>query len=57
MKKGINQILAKHSGQPLERVEHDADRDYYMSSPEALKYGLVDEVVETMRVEEPVAKS
>jgi len=57
MKKLTNQILAKHSGQPLERVEHDADRDYYMSAPEALKYGLLDEVVETMRVEEPVGKS
>ncbi len=56
LKKSINQILAKHSGQPLERVEHDADRDYFMSAQEALKYGLVDEVVETMRVEEPAAK-
>lgn len=57
LKKSINSILAKHSGQPLERVEHDADRDYFMSAAEAMKYGLVDEVVETMRVEEPAGKS
>ncbi len=57
LKKAINQIISKHSGQPLERVEHDADRDYFMSAAEAMKYGLVDEVVETMRVEEPAGKS
>ena len=57
LKKSINLIIAKHSGQPLERVEHDADRDYFMSAQEALKYGLVDEVVETMRVEEPAGKA
>jgi len=57
LKKAINLIIAKHSGQPLERVEHDADRDYFMSAQEALKYGLVDEVVETMRVEEPAGKA
>lgn len=46
MKKHLNEILAKHSGQPLEKVEKDADRDYFMSSHEAVKYGLVDKVIE-----------
>jgi ATP-dependent Clp protease protease subunit len=41
----INQILAKHTGQPIEKITHDADRDFYMSGEEAKAYGLVDEVV------------
>ncbi len=40
----INEILAFHTGQPLERIQKDADRDYYLSSQEAKAYGLVDEV-------------
>jgi len=39
-------ILAEHTGQPLEKVEHDIDRDYYMSPEEALEYGIVDKVIE-----------
>ncbi len=46
MKKHLNGILAKHSGQSLEKVEKDADRDYFMSAEEAVKYGLVDKVIE-----------
>ncbi len=46
MKKHLNEILAKHSGQKLEKVEKDADRDYFMSSHEAVTYGLVDKVIE-----------
>lgn len=46
MKKHLNEILAKHSGQPLEKVEKDADRDYFMDAAEAVKYGLVDKVIE-----------
>ena len=40
----LNTILAKHTGQPLEKVRADTDRDYYMSADEALEYGLIDEV-------------
>ncbi len=39
-----NQILAKHSGQPLERIERDVDRNFWMSATEAKEYGLVDEI-------------
>ncbi len=39
----INEILAKHTGQPLERVEKDTDRDRFMNVQEALDYGLIDE--------------
>lgn len=45
IKKLINEILSKHTGQPLAKVEKDSDRDYYMSAEEALKYGLIDEVI------------
>lgn len=42
----LNQILAKHTGQSLKKVEEDAERDYFMSADEAKKYGLVDKVFE-----------
>jgi ATP-dependent Clp protease protease subunit len=45
MKKQINQILATHSGQPIQQLEKDTDRDYYMSSEEAKTYGLIDNIL------------
>lgn len=45
MKKHLNEILAKHSGQTFEKVEADADRDYFMSAAEAVEYGLADRVI------------
>lgn len=45
VKKTINDILAKHTGQPVTKIEKDTDRDFYMSALEAKKYGLVDEVI------------
>ncbi len=41
----LNQILSERTGQPLERIVHDTDRNYYMDSPEAVTYGLIDEVL------------
>lgn len=41
----INQILARHTGQKLEKIEKDTDRDFFMSGQEAKEYGIVDEVV------------
>ena len=41
----INQILADHTGQPVERIAKDTDRDFYMDAQEALEYGVVDEVL------------
>lgn len=46
LRERINQILAKHTGQKLEKIEKDTDRDFFMSSQEAKEYGIVDEVVE-----------
>lgn len=45
LKKQLNQMLATHTGQPIERIEQDTDRDNYMSAEEAVKYGLVDKVL------------
>lgn len=42
----LNEILAKHTGQTVDKVEKDTDRDYYMSANEALEYGLIDEILE-----------
>ena len=42
----LNEILAAHTKQPLDKIEADTDRDYYMSSEEALKYGIVDKIIE-----------
>ena len=41
----IENILVTHTGQPMERIHRDADRDFYMSSQEAVDYGLIDEVL------------
>ncbi len=43
------EIIAHHSGQPLDKVERDIDRDYFMSADEALAYGMVDEVMAPRR--------
>ncbi len=45
IKKEMNELMAKHSGQPLERIEKDVERDYFMSAEEAKEYGLVDKVL------------
>ncbi|MEW6776370.1 MAG: ATP-dependent Clp endopeptidase proteolytic subunit ClpP [Bdellovibrionota bacterium] len=49
LKGELNQILASHTGQALPKVEKDTDRDYYMSGQEAVKYGIIDRVVEQRR--------
>ncbi|PJA29041.1 MAG: ATP-dependent Clp endopeptidase, proteolytic subunit ClpP [candidate division Zixibacteria bacterium CG_4_9_14_3_um_filter_46_8] len=45
-KRRLNAILAKHTGQPVDRIEKDTDRNYFLSAVEAKEYGLVDEVYE-----------
>lgn len=50
LKHKINLIIAKHTGQPLEKIEKDTDRDYFMSAEEAKNYGIVDEVIESLKL-------
>ena len=50
IKQKLNELLAKHTGQPLEKVERDTDRDNFMSSEAAKEYGLIDEVIATARM-------
>jgi ATP-dependent Clp protease protease subunit len=45
MKDLLNQILSEHTGQPIEKIEKDTDRDFVMTAPEALEYGIIDEVI------------
>ncbi len=45
LREELNAILAKHTGQPLERIAQDTDRDYFMSGDEAKDYGLIDQVI------------
>ena len=54
LKKRLNEMLAKHTGQPLETIERDSDRDRFMSAEDAVQYGLIDRVL-TARSESAVA--
>ncbi|HYB60759.1 MAG TPA: ATP-dependent Clp endopeptidase proteolytic subunit ClpP [Methylomirabilota bacterium] len=49
MRSVINQLLADHSGQPIEKVEHDVERDFILSSEQAKEYGLIDEIISKHR--------
>jgi len=46
IKDRLNDILAKHTGQSLKKIEKDTDRDYFMSAEEAKKYGIVDKIIQ-----------
>ncbi len=49
IKRVLNEILAYHTGQPIEKIEKDTDRDFFMSAYEAKEYGIVDEVLESKK--------
>jgi ATP-dependent Clp protease protease subunit len=46
MRRRLDEIIANHTGQPLERVQRDTERDFFMTSPEAREYGIIDQVIE-----------
>lgn len=48
-RKVLNEILSKHSGHPLDQIEKDSDRDYFMTAEEAKEYGIVDSVIENKK--------
>lgn len=47
IKEKLNKILSKHTGQSIEKVEKDTDRDFYLSADEAKEYGIIDQVIKT----------
>ncbi len=53
----IKEIIVKHTGQPLDKVTHDTDRDFYLSAKQAVEYGIVDEILSTPTKEEAKKKS
>ncbi len=55
MKRRLNEIYVKHTGQPYEMIERTLDRDHFMSAEEALKFGLIDEVLTKRRDPEEVS--
>ena len=46
LKRRLEEIIANHSGQDLDKVSHDMERDYFMTSQEAQEYGIIDTVIE-----------
>ncbi len=48
----LNRILSKHTGQPIERIQQDTERDFFMSSEQAKEYGLIDEVIHERIIKE-----
>ncbi|HIJ51573.1 MAG TPA: ATP-dependent Clp protease proteolytic subunit [Planctomycetes bacterium] len=56
-KKMINEILAKHTGQPIEKIANETERDRYMTAEEAHKYGLIDEVLHEEKEEKKKTKN
>jgi len=57
MRSELNRILVKHTGQPLERIEADTERDYFMSGAEAASYGIVDKVITQRDIPSKAAES
>ncbi|MDZ4722324.1 MAG: ATP-dependent Clp endopeptidase proteolytic subunit ClpP [candidate division Zixibacteria bacterium] len=53
-KRRLNELLVKHTGQPIERIEKDTDRNYFMSAEDSRKYGLIDKVYEFERQEKKI---
>lgn len=47
IKNKLNEILSNHTGQPLDKVEKDTDRDFYLSAEEAKKYGIIDQIIKS----------
>ena len=47
MRQTLNEMLAKHTGQPIEKIERDTERDFFMSAQEAKEYGIIDDIIVT----------
>ena len=56
MRDSLNHIIFKHTGQPIEKVKKDTERDYFMTSEEAREYGIVDKVITTREMQNQLSK-
>lgn len=56
IKENINNILARHTGQPLEKIKNDTERDFFMSSQDALEYGIIDKVITKREIQDAIKK-
>jgi ATP-dependent Clp protease protease subunit len=52
----IRNIISKHTNQPMDKISHDTDRDYYLNAPQAVEYGLIDEILSKPNKEAPKKK-
>lgn len=52
----IRNIIAKHTGQTMEKISHDTDRDFYLNAPQAVEYGLIDEILSKPSKDQPKKK-
>jgi ATP-dependent Clp protease protease subunit len=52
----LNQILAKHTGQPIEKVKEDTERDFFMNAEEAKEYGIIDRIITTREMQNQLSK-
>jgi ATP-dependent Clp protease protease subunit len=57
LRQSLNEIISFHTGQPIERIEDDTDRDIFLTAPEALEYGLVDKVLTSSKVDDAATDS
>ncbi len=56
IRENLNQILADHTGQPVDKISHDTERDYFMSSEEAKTYGVIDKIITTREMQKAANK-
>ena len=54
LREDLNQILVNHTGRPVEQIQRDTDRDFYMSGEQAKEYGLIDEVIQERGTDRPL---
>ena len=54
LREDLNQILVNHTGRPVEQIQRDTDRDFYMSGVQAKEYGLIDEVIQERGADRPL---
>ncbi len=56
IKENIHHILARHTGQPMDKIRNDTERDFFMSSQDALEYGIIDKVITKREIQDAIKK-